>query len=124
MPKALCMSGMVVAILIAILFLFDLAAPSAIKVGPPVVIEPLAPVDKDTEDSGSTGSTADEEGDSPSLLPDTSDDGDGGGGTPLEDVTDTLLGKKKASLPGEPVKKVTDTLNDGVVDPLLGDILP
>jgi hypothetical protein len=29
MPKALCMSGMVVAILIAILFLFDLAAPSA-----------------------------------------------------------------------------------------------
>lgn len=28
MPKALCMSGMVVAILIAILFLFDLAAPS------------------------------------------------------------------------------------------------
>jgi hypothetical protein len=29
MPKALCMSGMVVAILIAILFLFDLAAPSS-----------------------------------------------------------------------------------------------
>jgi threonine/homoserine/homoserine lactone efflux protein len=29
MPKALCMSGMVVAILIAILFLFDLAAPPA-----------------------------------------------------------------------------------------------
>jgi hypothetical protein len=30
MPKALCWSGMVVAILIAILFLFDLAAPSSI----------------------------------------------------------------------------------------------
>ena len=30
MPKALCLSGMVVAILIAILFLFDLAAPSSI----------------------------------------------------------------------------------------------
>lgn len=29
MPKALCMSGMVVAILIALLFLVDLAAPSA-----------------------------------------------------------------------------------------------
>jgi hypothetical protein len=29
MPKALCLSGMVVAILIAILFLFDLAAPSS-----------------------------------------------------------------------------------------------
>lgn len=28
MPKALCMSGMVVAILIAILFLWDLAAPA------------------------------------------------------------------------------------------------
>jgi hypothetical protein len=28
MPKALCMSGMAVAILIAILFIFDLAAPS------------------------------------------------------------------------------------------------
>jgi hypothetical protein len=28
MPKALCMSGMVVAILVAILFLFDLAAPA------------------------------------------------------------------------------------------------
>jgi hypothetical protein len=27
MPKALCMSGMAVAILIAILFIFDLAAP-------------------------------------------------------------------------------------------------
>lgn len=29
MPKALCLSGMVVAILIAILFLFDLAAPTS-----------------------------------------------------------------------------------------------
>jgi hypothetical protein len=29
MPKALCMSGVVVSILIAILFLWDLAAPSA-----------------------------------------------------------------------------------------------
>lgn len=29
MPKALCMSGMVVAILIALLFLVDLAAPAA-----------------------------------------------------------------------------------------------
>jgi hypothetical protein len=29
MPKALCMSGVVVAILIAILFLWDLAAPSS-----------------------------------------------------------------------------------------------
>jgi hypothetical protein len=28
MPKALCMSGMAVAILIAILFIFDLAAPT------------------------------------------------------------------------------------------------
>lgn len=28
MPKALCMSGMAVAILIAILFIFDLAAPA------------------------------------------------------------------------------------------------
>ena len=30
MPKALCLSGMVVAILIAILFLFDLVAPSSL----------------------------------------------------------------------------------------------
>jgi len=30
MPKALCLSGMVVAILIAILFLFDLAAPASL----------------------------------------------------------------------------------------------
>ncbi|MDX1945679.1 MAG: hypothetical protein SFU86_09725 [Pirellulaceae bacterium] len=30
MPKALCMSGMVVAILILILFLFDLVAPATI----------------------------------------------------------------------------------------------
>jgi hypothetical protein len=30
MPKALCMSGMVVAILIALIFVFDLAAPSSI----------------------------------------------------------------------------------------------
>ena len=30
MPKALCMSGMVVAILILILFLFDLLAPATI----------------------------------------------------------------------------------------------
>jgi hypothetical protein len=29
MPKALCMSGMVVAILVAALFLFDLAAPAS-----------------------------------------------------------------------------------------------
>ena len=29
MPKALCMAGMAVAILIAILFIFDLAAPTA-----------------------------------------------------------------------------------------------
>ena len=30
MPKALCLSGMVVAILIAILFLFDLVAPPSL----------------------------------------------------------------------------------------------
>ncbi len=30
MPKALCLSGMVVAILLAILFLFDLVAPSSL----------------------------------------------------------------------------------------------
>lgn len=30
MPKALCLSGMVVAILLAILFLFDLVAPESI----------------------------------------------------------------------------------------------
>ena len=98
----------------------DLATPSSIKVGPPVVIEPLAPVaDEDEKDSGSSDATADEKDDEPSLLPDSSDDGDGGE-TPLKDVTDTLLGEKKASLPGEPVEKVTED----VVDPLLGGILP
>jgi hypothetical protein len=30
MPKALCLAGMVVAILLAILFLFDLAAPASL----------------------------------------------------------------------------------------------
>ncbi|RYP87981.1 hypothetical protein EKO23_03775 [Nocardioides guangzhouensis] len=102
----------------------DLATPTATEVGPPVVIVPRDRTGERSSQGSTTTDTSGDDEDSPtSLLP--TDGGDGAGDT-LGDVTDKLLSpdKKKASLPDKPVKDVTDTLQDGVVDPLLGGLLP
>ena len=102
----------------------DLARPTAAELGPPVVIVPRDRTgDPDPKDSTPSETSGDGEDSPTSLLP--TDGGDGPTDT-LGDVTDQLLSpkKKKTSLPDKPVKDVTDTLRDDVVDPLLGGLLP